>query len=244
MSRRATMGRGTRVVVEESEHPSIAAVRSLLEIATLYPTLMESLPRSSTGSAGRVGGTPEVPLPWRESVSRMLGEIAHLAWFLGQRLILETSGSHRVSVAMLPDRPDDRLALIGREYVGHFVPEDDWAGKAFARDLENLAERAESAAYPESFRWVDVPNRADDAAKRRDPMPCAEADCVGHYRMRLGGDSRWGITIVDPKTWPPLTCNTDPKHIVTGTELARAVVWARANGTTHLAELRAWRAVA
>ena len=228
MSRRSTMGRSTHNNI--NEHPSIEAQKALSTIATLYPVLERSLPREITGSAGRVTGNPETPLPYRESVSRMLKEIRDFTKNLKRELKIRS-----------PKPIDETLALIARKHVGHFVPDSNENSQDFTAIAVDLAKRAETTAYPTPPRWVDVPNRADEGASRRDPMPCAEHGCPGHYRMRLDRDSTWGITIVDPKTWPPLTCKNNETHIVTGIELARAVAWARMNRTTHLDELRKWR---
>ena len=226
----------------DREHPAVIASRALLEIATTYPALVNSLARSSNPGSARVSGNPETPLPYREAVSEMLSEVAHLAWYLSQRLIFETDGKNRVQQRDLPDLPDERLAMIARQLIGHFTPDDSHDSQEFARDVERLAERVEAAAYPQGSRWVTVPNQAHEQAARRDPMPCAEVGCTGHYRMRFAAESRWGITVADPHTWPPLTCSADKSHIVTGVELARSVAWAKSNGTTHIEELRAWRA--
>lgn len=231
-----------RKAQQDREHAAVLARRALLEIAITHSALARSLGRASSASTGRVTGTPEPPLPFRESVSQMLGEIAHLGFYLTQRLVVESSGRKApVLAAHLPPALDERLVHIARHHIGHFVPADDFEGRAFAQDLEQLAQRAENAAYPSGSRDIDVPNRADEAALRRDLMPCAEPDCKGHYKMRVSVEPMWGITVVDPTTWPPLTCSTDRTHVVTGRELALAVQLARAKGTTHLDELRRGR---
>lgn len=228
--------------VRDDEHPSVRASRALLEIVTLYPVLARCLVRDSVASDGRVTGTPERPLPYREDVSAMLGEVRHLARFLVQALVLDPDPKRRIAQGELPTATDEQIATVARHYAGRFAPDESADSLAFALDVENLAARAEAAAYPVGARWVTVPNRADEHASRRDPMPCAEPGCGGFYRMRLAAEARWGITVADPNTWPPLTCKADGTHIVTGVELARAVAWARANGTTHLHELQTWRA--
>lgn len=231
----------SRPAVDRDQHPAIRARASLAELASLYPVLLRCLVRGGSGSGERVSGNPETPLPYREDVSAMLGEIRHLAAYLAQRLVYESDPKRPIRPDDLPDLPDELLALVSRDLIGHFAPDTDDESEAFARDMAALEKRAEAAAYPVGSRWVDVPNRADDNVRRRDQMPCAEPGCEGRYRMRLAVDARWGITVADPHTWPPLTCSKDRAHIVTGVELARSVTWAKANGTTHLDELRAWR---
>lgn len=224
------------------DHPAIRAQRALAEIASLYPVLVRSLARATGPGGGRVTGTPETPLPYRESVSTMLTEVQHMAHYLAQRLVFEADSRRPVTFADLPETPDEMLAYVSRYVIGHFAPDAGRESEAFAIDVADLSRRVENAVYPEGARWVPVPNKADEHAQRRDPMPCAESGCEGHYRMRLAAESRWGITVADPHTWPPLVCSTERAHIVTGVELARAVTWAKANGTTHLDELRNWRA--
>ncbi|HEX9565118.1 MAG TPA: hypothetical protein VF981_14140 [Gemmatimonadaceae bacterium] len=229
----------------QDAHPSIRAREALLSIATLYPALIRRLVRDgSSSAAGRISGNPETPLPYRESASIMLGEVSHMASYLGQRLIFESTGSHKVTAADLPDRPDERLALIGRDLIGHFAPDVDADSRAFALDCEDLAHRALVTAYPEGVTWLEVPNESGDNASRREPTPCAETGCTGRYRMRAGSGTKWLITVADPATWPPLTCSADACHVVTGNELSRAIAYAKSNGTTHWAELRRGRVAA
>lgn len=227
---------------DRDEHPAIRARRDLADLASLYPVLIRSLVRGGGVGQGRVTGSPETPLPYRENVSAMLGEVRHLAHYLAQRLVFESDPKRPIRASDLPDLPDELLALVSRDLIGHFAPDTGRESEEFARDIASLAKRAELAAYPVGSRWIDVPNRSHEGLARRDPMPCAEPGCAGRYRMRLAAESRWGITVADPHTWPPLTCSAEAAHIVTGVELERSIVWARANGTTHLDELRKWRA--
>lgn len=230
-------------MTENRAHPAIRAREAMLELATLYPTLITCLGRpSGSGLTGRTTGTPERPLPYIEPVSAMLGEISHFTWYLVQRLIFESDPRRPIKATDLPEVPGERLAAIARDLIGHFAPDEGRNSEAFAADVEQLALRANRTAYPSGARWVDVPNRSDNWAARRDTMGCAEPGCTGRYRMRLDTNSAWGITVADPNTWPPLTCSSDKAHIVTGVELAKAIELAKVNGTAHLDELMALRA--
>lgn len=220
----------------KQEHPAITAQRHLTEIATMYPDLTYGLGRNGNSGGPKISGSKERPLPIRENVSETLREVHEFAMYLSDRAYWEAGEN----LHGLLD--DDILVTVARRLIGVFVTNDDADGRDFVAQCKTLAKRVRSVAYPHGSRWVDVPNRADEHAKRRDPMVCAEVGCGGHYRMRIDPDGRWFVNIADPASWPPLTCKTDDRHVVTGVELARALAWARMNGTTCGEELRKWRA--
>lgn len=217
------------------EHPAITAQRHLAEIATMYPDLVYGLGRNGNSNSERVSGSKERPLPIREAVSDALKAVHEFAMYLADRVYWES----KENLTQLLD--DDIIAETSRRFIGVFAPEDDTEARAFVKECRSLARRINAVAYPHGVRWIDVPNRADENARRREPMPCAEPGCDGHYRMRISPDGAWFTNVADPASWPPLTCSKEGLHIVTGVELARSLAWARMNGTTCGEELRAWR---
>lgn len=220
---------------QQNEHAAVKAQRHLASIATMFPDLIYGLGRNGNGQGQRVSGSKERPLPIRESVSEALGQVHEFAMYLADRAHFEAGEN----LSGLLD--DDILATVARRLIGVFAPEDDAAGRDFARECASLAGHVKSVAYPHGTRTVDVPNRVDEHASRREPMPCAEPECPGHYQMRISPDGKWFMNLADPTSWPPLTCKADNRHIVTGVELARATAWARMNTTTCHEELRKWR---
>lgn len=220
---------------DKPEHPAVTAQRHLSELATMMPDLIYGLGRNGNSGSEKVSGSKERPLPIRENVSETLTAVHEFAMYLADRVYWDT----RENLSQLLD--DDILATVARRFIGVFAPESNLEGRAFAMECKQLAGRVRSVAYPHGVRWVDVPNRADDQAQRRDPMPCAEPECTGHYRMRISPDGAWFTNVADPASWPPLTCSAKDTHIVTGVELARSLAWARMNGTSCGEELRAWR---
>lgn len=229
----------------KDEHAAITAQRYLADIATMFPDLIYGLGRNGNGQSERVSGSKERPLPIRENVSEALTAVHEFAMHLADRVYWETKDHE--NLAELLD--DDILATVSRRYIGVFAANDDTEGRAFAKECRRLAGHVHSVAYPHGSRWVDVPNRAGEEAKRRDLMPCVEViegeepqRCPGHYRMRLDPNGRWFTSVANPETWPPLTCSKESAHIVTGVELARALAWARMNETTCGEELAKWRA--
>jgi len=217
------------------EHPAITAQRHLSEIATMFPDLIYGLGRNGNGAGERVSGSKERPLPIREEVSEALRDLHSFAMYLSDRVYWEAGES----LGGLLD--DDIMVTVARRFIGVFVHEDDQAGREFAKECARLARRARAVAYPHGARLVDVPNRVDEGASRRDPMKCAEPECQGNYQMLIDPNGRWFVNIADPSSWPPLTCKADNRHIVTGVELARATAWARMNATTCHEELKQWR---
>lgn len=231
----------------DTEHAAVVAQRHLAAIATMFPDLIYGLGRNGNGQGQRVTGSKERPLPIRENVSEALGEVHEFAMYLADRVYWEVGEN----LSELMD--DDILATVSRRLIGVFAPNDDAIGRDFAKECRRLAARVRAVAYPHGTRWIDVPNRADDKAERREPMPCVEmvsdpsgeqVPCPGHYRMRISPDGAWFMNVADPASWPPLTCKADERHVVTGVELARALAWARMNETTCGEELRAWRTAA
>lgn len=219
----------------KTEHAAIRAQRHLTEIATMFPDLIYGLGRNGNSAGERVSGSKGRPLPIREEVSEALSAVHEFAAYLADRVWWEC----RENLSELLD--DDILVTVARRFIGVFAPNDDAEGRAFAAECKTLAARVRSVAYPHGVRWVDVPNRADERAARREPMPCVEPGCVGHYRMRISPDGAWFTNVADPQSWPPLTCSKESSHVVTGVELAKSLAWARMNGTTCGEELRAWR---
>jgi len=218
------------------EHAAVTAQRHLSAIATMFPDLIYGLGRNGNSAAERVSGSKERPLPIRESVSEALSDVHAFAMYLADRVHWETGEN----LSVLLD--DDIFATVARRFIGVFAPQDDRAGQDFAKECATLARHVRSVAYPYGTRVINVPNRVDEGASRRDPMKCAEPECGGNYQMRIDPDGRWFMNIADPASWPPLTCKADNRHIVTGVELARATAWARMNGTTCHEELKEWRA--
>jgi hypothetical protein len=221
---------------ERDEHPAIKAQRHLAEIATMYPDLVYGLGRNGNSASERISGSKERPLPIRTEVSDALTAVHEFAMYLADRVYWE---SHE-NLAQLLD--DDIIAEVSRRFIGVFASNDDLEAREFVKECKGLAGRIRSVAYPHGARLIDVPNRVDDNASRRDPMQCVEPGCAGNYQMRIDPNGRWFVNVADPASWPPLTCKADNRHIVTGVELARSIAWAKMNGTTCSEELRAWRA--
>ncbi len=220
------------------EHAAVTAQRHLAEIATMFPDLIYGLGRNGNSGGPKITGSKERPLPIRENVSEALRTVREFAGYLADRVYWEAGET----LTGLMD--DDILTTVARRFIGVFAPEDDHDGREFAKECKRLAGHVRSVAYPHGARMVDVPNRADEHAQRREPMPCAEPECEGRYQMRIEPNGRWFVNIADPSSWPPLTCKADNRHVVTGVELARAIAWARMNNTTCQEELRSWRASA
>lgn len=218
------------------EHPAITAQKHLTRIATIYPDLQKALGRgNTTNNNDKISGSKTPPLPIRLNVSETITTTHQFAMHLADAIYLETGQQLQLMDA-------DIFTETARNYIGVFAPHDDDEAHAFVKECRQLEARITSVTYPHGVKWIDVPNRVNKDAKRRDPMPCAEPECNGHYRMRISPDGDWYVNIADPATWPPLTCKKNETHIVTGIELSRATAYARMNNTTCIEELRKWRA--
>lgn len=215
------------------EHPSVMAQRALTDIATTFPDLIYGLGRNGNSSmTERVTGSRETPLPISLGVSEALGEIHDFARYLSSRVRWEAGDG---DVSSMPD--DQVMVEVSRRFIGVFCPDQDRPSRDFAKECRQIARRAHSAAYPSGVRVIDVPNRAHEDARRNEPMPCAEEGCGGHYQVKVNPDGKWFTNVADPLTWPPLTCEKDSRHIVTGVELSRAMAYARSTGRTFWDEL-------